>query len=188
MREPFVFDENLVENAGAEDRLLVKVLRRLRAVENGSLDIAQRRTDGRRNEALQRTAVGVLTRKPFRGFGENRKISAEEMRRSSGGNTDELIVRFVALNEKRCRHFEAGLKKKYGKDVVFDRKYGEKTLKVDLNNPFAMMKVWSDLLGMGKKLRSAKKAVAVVYVDGAITILRGVDLSVKRTRTGGRPG
>jgi protease-4 len=67
--------------------------------------------------------------------------------------------------------FEAMLKGKYGPDVVFAKKYGEKAPpKVDLSNPFAVMKVWGELLNPAKKPAATKKAVGIVYVEGAITI------------------
>jgi protease-4 len=67
--------------------------------------------------------------------------------------------------------FEKFLKEKYGRDVVFDKKYGVKQPpKIDFNNPFAMFKIMGELLGEGKKPASKTKAVGIVYVDGAITI------------------
>jgi protease-4 len=63
---------------------------------------------------------------------------------------------------------EAMLKEKYGKDVVFEKRYGaEKQPEINFSNPFAMMGVLAQLLnppnaGMGKA------AVGVVYVDGLI--------------------
>jgi protease-4 len=67
--------------------------------------------------------------------------------------------------------FEQFLKSKYGKDVAFNKSYGEKKQpKIDFNNPFAVFKVFGELLGEGKKTKSTKKAVAIVYVDGPITI------------------
>lgn len=67
---------------------------------------------------------------------------------------------------------EAHLRSEYGVNVVFDRKYGQKTLpKADLSSPFGVLKFWSDLLGTSTKPGAAKKpAVAVVYVEGAITL------------------
>jgi protease-4 len=67
--------------------------------------------------------------------------------------------------------FEAFLKSMYGRDVVFNKDYGsKKPPKINFDNPFAMFKLLGDLLDEGKKPRSIKKAVAVVYVEGAITI------------------
>jgi protease-4 len=67
--------------------------------------------------------------------------------------------------------FEKMLKTKYGKDVAFNKSYGEKKPpKIDFNNPFAIFKIMGELLGENKKPKSTKKAVGVVYVDGAISI------------------
>jgi protease IV len=67
--------------------------------------------------------------------------------------------------------FEAMLKSKYGKDVVFDKKYGKKKpAKIDLTSPLAVFKALGDLLKEGKVKSTGKAAVAVVYVDGPIII------------------
>ena len=65
--------------------------------------------------------------------------------------------------------FEALLKKRYGKDVIFNRKYGRKSkADVDFSSPFAFLKVWGELFKGPEKKASAKSAVGIVYVDGAI--------------------
>jgi len=70
--------------------------------------------------------------------------------------------------------FEAGLKSKFGKDVVFDKKYGKKKPpKMDFSNPFAMFKIMGDLLAQSQKGKTEKSAVAIVYVDGPIQIGSG---------------
>jgi protease-4 len=67
--------------------------------------------------------------------------------------------------------FEAMLKGKYGNDIVFDKKYGQKKPpKVDLSSPFAAFKIMGDLLGQGKKKSTGKPSIAIVYVDGPIVV------------------
>jgi protease-4 len=67
--------------------------------------------------------------------------------------------------------FEAMLKDKLGQDVVFDRKYGaKKQPDLDLSSPFAVLKMWTDLLNEGKKKKSDKPAIGIVYVNGAISV------------------
>jgi protease-4 len=67
--------------------------------------------------------------------------------------------------------FESVLKEKYGKDVVFDRKYGaKKSPTLDLSSPLGLMKVWADLLNEARPKKSDKPAVGIVYVDGAIVL------------------
>jgi protease-4 len=66
--------------------------------------------------------------------------------------------------------FEADLKDKFGKDVVFERKYGKKKAKVDLASPLAFFQVWAELLAPPKKQKSTKPAVGIVYVDGPIML------------------
>jgi protease-4 len=65
--------------------------------------------------------------------------------------------------------FEALLKAKFGADVVFDKKYGQKKPpQLDLSSPLAVLKVWADLLGGPAKKKTGKDAVALVYVEGLI--------------------
>lgn len=66
--------------------------------------------------------------------------------------------------------FEADLKKKYGDNVKFDKRYGKtkKGADVDLSSPLGVFKFWSDLLQGSKTKDSTKDAIAIVYVDGPI--------------------
>jgi protease-4 len=67
--------------------------------------------------------------------------------------------------------FQALLQSKYGKNVVFDKKYGKKKPpKVDFSSPFAMFNIWADILGEATKKKSTKPAIGIVYVDGPITL------------------
>jgi protease IV len=67
--------------------------------------------------------------------------------------------------------FEAMLKGKYGPDIVFDKKYGQKQQPtLDLSSPFAFFKLWGDMMGQGQKKTPSKPAVGIVYVEGAITL------------------
>ncbi len=67
--------------------------------------------------------------------------------------------------------FEAMLKKKYGADIVFDRKYGQKQQPtLDLSSPFAFFKLWGEMMGQGQKKGPSKPAVGIVFVDGPIVL------------------
>jgi protease-4 len=70
--------------------------------------------------------------------------------------------------------FEAMLKAKHGKDIVFDKKYGKKQQpKIDFSSPFAAFKILGEIMGQTKKKEPSKDAVAIVYVDGPIVIGSG---------------
>ena len=65
--------------------------------------------------------------------------------------------------------FVAGLKAKYGDDVVFDKKYGKKkSMDIDLSSPFGVLKFYGDLLTGPKKKPVSESSVAIVYVEGPI--------------------
>lgn len=69
------------------------------------------------------------------------------------------------------RHeFEARLREKLGDNVKFAHKYGRKTQpQIDLSNPLAAVSHLGEILG-GPKMKTYKDSVAIVYVDGPITL------------------
>lgn len=72
--------------------------------------------------------------------------------------------------------FEAALKARFGEaSVKFDRRYGaQNQTEIDLSSPFGAMSLWTELLSGGKK-KVHKDSVAIVYVDGAISLGGGGD-------------
>lgn len=63
------------------------------------------------------------------------------------------------------------LKKEHGSAVKFDRSYGKQSgLNIDLNNPFAVMQLYAQILAGPQVRKSTKDAVAVVHIDGAIML------------------
>lgn len=67
--------------------------------------------------------------------------------------------------------FESFLKKKFGQDIVFEKKYGKKKqAEMDLSSPFAVFKIWGDMLKEAQAKKAGKAAVGVVYVDGPIIL------------------
>ncbi|WP_437230878.1 signal peptide peptidase SppA [Planctomicrobium sp. SH661] len=65
------------------------------------------------------------------------------------------------------------LKKTHGATVKLDKNYGKKTApNIDLENPFAMLQLWAQLLNDTKPTKSTKNAVAIVHVDGPIMLGR----------------
>lgn len=77
---------------------------------------------------------------------------------------DAKLVDKLAYKEQ----FVADLKKQYGKDVKFTRKYGKKKgPEIDPDNPFSMFKVFSELMKGDED--TGKPSIAVVYVDGPIS-------------------
>jgi protease-4 len=77
---------------------------------------------------------------------------------------------------EQLRDFETMLKDKYGNDVVFDKKYGQKSqLDIDFSSPFAFLKIWTQLLGGGaEKKTEGKPAIGIVYVNGTIVTGKGI--------------
>jgi protease-4 len=72
------------------------------------------------------------------------------------------------------QEFEKMLKDKFGKDIVFDKKYGgKKQPTLDFSSPLAVFKLWGDMLSESQKKKSGKNAVAIVYVNGAIELGEG---------------
>lgn len=71
--------------------------------------------------------------------------------------------------------FEGFVKTKVGDTFAFDHKYGEKkTPQLDFSSPFAIFKLLGDAMNDTKtKKTSTKSAIAVVYVDGPISVGTG---------------
>lgn len=70
--------------------------------------------------------------------------------------------------------FEAFLKSKFGDDLVFEHKYGEKKQpQIDFGNPFAIFKLFGDAATEAKKKKVGKPCVGIVYVEGAISLGKG---------------
>jgi len=66
--------------------------------------------------------------------------------------------------------FQGGIKQRYDGNVKFDSKYGAKDeLKIDFSSPVGIFNFYADLLG-GKKLKTHKDSVAIVYVEGPIVL------------------
>jgi len=67
--------------------------------------------------------------------------------------------------------FEKHIKEKFGDDLAFNKKYGEKPQpKLDLNNPFGVFKLLNELMAESKTKKSDKAAVGIVYVEGPIQV------------------
>ncbi|MCA8995495.1 MAG: signal peptide peptidase SppA [Planctomycetaceae bacterium] len=63
------------------------------------------------------------------------------------------------------------IKREHGATIRFDKAYGRKSgPEIDLNNPFAALQLWAQILNGPKKTRSTRNSVAVVYLDGAISL------------------
>ncbi len=77
---------------------------------------------------------------------------------------EELIDAVEHRNE-----FVAHIQSKHGKNIKLDKAYGKKKPKtIDLNNPFAVMQFYMDLLAGPQTPKSTKDAVGIVYVEGNI--------------------
>lgn len=67
--------------------------------------------------------------------------------------------------------FEAALKQELGDAIRFNHKYGQKSqTELDLSSPLAALNIWAELLSGSKKKKSYKDSVAIVYVEGPITL------------------
>ncbi|HJT36098.1 MAG TPA: signal peptide peptidase SppA [Pirellulales bacterium] len=103
-----------------------------------------------------------------------RKVDAERVRGwVDGGPYSARRAQELGLIDavEQKEDFEAELKRRFGEEVKFDHKYGKKKqTELDLSSPFAALNLWADLLGGAKKKKTHKDSVAIVYVDGAITL------------------
>jgi protease-4 len=102
---------------------------------------------------------------------KSRKLSPEQVRElldrgpmSAKQALDAGLVDKLQYREE----FSKSLRKKYGSDVKIVRDYGRKKgPEIDFENPFAIFKLFGELLQGPKE--SKEEAVAVIYVDSMIT-------------------
>lgn len=103
---------------------------------------------------------------------QGREKSEENVRGwiDTGLFTPEKAKELGIIDAVEYRHeFVAELKKKFGDDLKFEKKYGQdKELEIDLSSPFGVLKFYGELLSGGKKKKSDKEAVAIVHVEGPI--------------------
>jgi len=103
---------------------------------------------------------------------EGRGVKPERVRQWIDGAmyTPEQAVKEGIIDCVQHRQdFEADLRKKFGEDVKFDRKYGKKKGEdIDLSSPLGALQLWAKILEGGKKKPSGKDVIGIVYVDGAI--------------------
>jgi len=107
---------------------------------------------------------------------ENRNVSKEQAEAwvNHGIYSAESALDAKLLDAVETREaLLSFLKKTHGATVKLDKSYGKKTgPNVDLENPFAVLQLWSQLLNESKTSKSTKNAIAVVYVDGPIMLGR----------------
>jgi len=66
---------------------------------------------------------------------------------------------------------EQHLRTEFGADLQFDKSYGKpKGLQVDMNNPFALLQVWAQILNGPQVRKTTKDQIAIVYIEGAISL------------------
>ena len=127
-------------------------------------------------ESMQNWLLDSLFQTYVKLIGEGRKLEPEVVRVliDAAPFTAEKAkaVGLVDAVEQR-QDFEAVLRDKYGKDVIFDKKYGKKARpKPDFSSPFGILKFYGDLLGGAAKKPDDGPAVGIVYVDGPIVLGR----------------
>ena len=105
-------------------------------------------------------------------FATGRKVEEDQVRKwidhgvySAEGAQKAGIIDKVEFRQE----FVAGLKKEFGDEVIFDKKYGKKkSMDIDLSSPFGILKFYGELLAGPKKKKADKASVAIVYVEGMI--------------------
>lgn len=108
---------------------------------------------------------------------KGRKVSPSQARAwiDAGPYTAERAKAVGIIDAVESRQeFTTAMKAKFGNDIVFDHRYGKKQPpKVDFSSPFAVFKVWADMLSEAQKKKSGKTSVAIVYVQGPIMLGAG---------------
>jgi protease IV len=74
-------------------------------------------------------------------------------------------------NVQSWEEFQAGVKQRFDGNVKFDSSYGKKQQQeIDFSSPMGILNFYAELLSGGKKVKSKKPAVGIVYVEGPIVL------------------
>ena len=137
-------------------------------------EIFMREGPSKEAEAMQNWLLDSLFDTQVGRIAASRKVSPELVKAwiDSGPHSAEKAKELGMVDAVEHRQdLEAALKRKYGAEVVFDRKYGKKAEpKLDASSPFGIFKFWGELLGASRPAESKKPAVGIVHVDGAIVM------------------
>ncbi|MGO9112577.1 MAG: signal peptide peptidase SppA [Thermoguttaceae bacterium] len=104
---------------------------------------------------------------------QGRGVKPERVRQWIDGamyTPEQAVQQGIIDSVQHRQDFEAELRKKFGDDVKFDRKYGKKQQgeNIDLSSPVGLLQFWAKVLEGGKKKATGKDVIGIVYVDGAI--------------------
>jgi protease-4 len=137
-------------------------------------EIFMREGPSKEAEAMQNWLLDSLYDTLVSRIASSRKGSPELVKAwiDSGPHSAEKARALGMIDAVEHRQdLEARLKKQYGDDVVFDRRYGKKAEpKLDASSPFGLFKFWGELLGATRKTESKKPAIGIVYVEGPIML------------------
>lgn len=103
---------------------------------------------------------------------KGRSVSKEKVQNwvDEGVYTAERAVKEGIIDVVEHHHeFEARLKKSYGENLRFNRRYGRKAgNQIDLSSPFGLMNFYAELLAPSTPRKSTKPGVGIVYLEGSI--------------------
>jgi protease-4 len=125
-------------------------------------------------DAMENWLLDSLYDTQVKRISRSRKVSPELVKAwiDSGPHSAEKAKELGMIDAIEHRQdLEARLKRQYGSDVVFDRKYGRKSEpRLDASSPFSILRFWGELLGAARPTESKKPAIGIVHVDGPIVV------------------
>jgi protease-4 len=103
-----------------------------------------------------------------------RGVTSEKARQwiDSGHYSAERAQKAGLIDAVQARQdFEAGVKQRFDGNVKLDTKYGQQShAQIDFSSPLGIFSFYAELLSGGKKSTTHKDSVAIVYVEGPITL------------------
>jgi protease-4 len=125
-------------------------------------------------EAMQNWLLDSLYDTQVKRISRSRKVSPELVKAwiDSGPHSAEKAKELGMIDAVEHRQdLEARLKRQYGSDVVFDRKYGRKAEpRLDTSSPLGIFRFWGELLGASRPVESKKPTIGIVHVEGPIVV------------------
>lgn len=137
-------------------------------------EMFMRETPSKEADEMHNWLLDSLYESCVKQIAKSRGVTAEKVRQwiDNGPYTATKAHEAGLIDSVQHRQeFEAGIKQRFDGQVTFDAKYGHAAqAQIDLSSPLGIINFYSELLSGGKKTRSHKDSVAIVYVEGPIVL------------------
>lgn len=135
-------------------------------------EMFMRKTPSAESERMQNWLLDSIYDNSVNSIAAGRMVSADRVRTwidTGVYMAEDARKAGVIQNVQHRQDFEASLRKLYGADAVFDRRYGKKKSQLpDFSSPMGVLQFYAEILQPPSQDTSKKDAVGIVYLEGPI--------------------